>query len=57
MKGIGYLTADAFAKSWQQQARWNQFLAFSRLSVRTRRSLGPLMLNKPRNRSRRTKEH
>jgi alpha-glucosidase (family GH31 glycosyl hydrolase) len=29
MKGVSYLTADAFAKSWQHQARWNQFLAFS----------------------------
>ena len=29
MKGISYLTADAFAQNWQQQARWNQFLAFS----------------------------
>lgn len=29
MKGVSYLTADAFAKNWQHQARWNQFLAFS----------------------------
>jgi alpha-glucosidase (family GH31 glycosyl hydrolase) len=29
MKGLSYLTADAFAKNWQLQARWNQFLAFS----------------------------
>ena len=29
MKGVSYFTADAFAKNWQHQARWNQFLAFS----------------------------
>jgi alpha-glucosidase (family GH31 glycosyl hydrolase) len=29
MKGVSYITADAFAKNWQHQARWNQFLAFS----------------------------
>ena len=29
MKGISYFTADAFAKNWQHQARWNQFLSFS----------------------------
>jgi alpha-glucosidase (family GH31 glycosyl hydrolase) len=29
MKGISYLTADAFGKNWEHQARWNQFLAFS----------------------------
>jgi alpha-glucosidase len=29
MKGLSYFTADAFAKNWEHQARWNQFLAFS----------------------------
>jgi alpha-glucosidase (family GH31 glycosyl hydrolase) len=29
MAGIDYITADAYAADWKQQARWNQFLAFS----------------------------
>jgi alpha-glucosidase len=29
MAGISYVTADAYASDWKQQARWNQFLAFS----------------------------
>lgn len=29
MSGIDYLTADAFGADWKQQARWNQFLAFT----------------------------
>jgi alpha-glucosidase len=29
MAGIDYITADAYAANWKQQARWNQFLAFS----------------------------
>ena len=29
MQGVSYLTADAFGANWQQQARWNQFLALS----------------------------
>jgi len=29
MKGVSYVTADAYAKNWIHQARWNQFLAFA----------------------------
>jgi alpha-glucosidase (family GH31 glycosyl hydrolase) len=29
MAGIDYITADAYAADWKQQARWNQFLTFS----------------------------
>ena len=32
MSGISYLTADGFAANWKQQARWNQFLAFTPVS-------------------------
>lgn len=29
MSGVDYITADAYAADWKQQARWNQFLAFT----------------------------
>lgn len=29
MAGVDYITADAYAADWKQQARWNQFLAFT----------------------------
>ena len=29
MQGVTYITADGFGDNWKQQARWNQFLAFS----------------------------
>ena len=29
MAGIDYITADGYAADWKQQARWNQFLAFT----------------------------
>jgi len=28
MKGVSYITADAFGKDWRHQARWNQFVDF-----------------------------
>ncbi len=32
LKGVSYITSDAFGSSWKIQARWNQFCDFSTLS-------------------------
>ena len=29
MSGVDYITADGYSADWKQQARWNQFLAFT----------------------------